>query len=370
MLSGPGLGLPAPQNLYPSDLFNAPYDFSNAYQGLAPGDALVIPAGNWIVGIGPYSFLQWFDVVSQTWRGFNSGRMQPVRVKGDGFNIRVANLTSCPVAGVVTAAGAGYLQGNTTINPSVGNSTWQAIVGGLLTAPSVTAKGAGFSVQPIVFIPGPPSPGVQATAYASIAAGTVSGVTLVNGGAGYTGGSVTGLLLANPTDPNQGSVTAGTVVFTVGGAGSLTAALCTNPGAALATIGNLSLSVAGSGASATVSPVVPQSLQSISISGGGTGFGNAMNAMVTTAGGGTAPTDAIGNPEINLKNFIPRPALGTATSNAGGTLVSDVVYDGGLFTSAPAPILIAATGLAPTAAATLVFTMGGVNDTVLIQPAP
>ena len=37
-LSGPGLGLPLPANLYPSELNNAPYDFATNKVCLAPGE--------------------------------------------------------------------------------------------------------------------------------------------------------------------------------------------------------------------------------------------------------------------------------------------------------------------------------------------
>ena len=44
-LSGPGVGLPFPQSLYPSELGNAPQDTPGNKLTLAPGDTYVVPAG-------------------------------------------------------------------------------------------------------------------------------------------------------------------------------------------------------------------------------------------------------------------------------------------------------------------------------------
>ena len=67
-LSGPGIGLPIPQKLYPSQLANAPQDPSSNRLGLAPGETFMIPAGNWYVDVGSYLVLQYLDPVNNTWR--------------------------------------------------------------------------------------------------------------------------------------------------------------------------------------------------------------------------------------------------------------------------------------------------------------
>lgn len=369
-MSGSGIGLVFPQNLYPSELNNVPYDLGNAFQTIAPGAVMVVPRGDWLIEVGPYSHLQWKDPITTIWRNHNTARRGLHHIVSDGGNIRVANMTGCPVAGVITNAGSGAVQGTASITPSTGNSTWLAIVGGRLTAVStISAAGSNFTVQPLVFIPDPPSPGVQATAYAVLTNGSVSAVTILNGGAGYTGSTITGLIFPNPTDPNINTITNGTVVFTVGAAGSLTAALCTNPGQpiAAASLTTMSLSITGAGAAA-VTPQIIQTITSVTIGGGGTGFGNALVSGITTSGGGATGTDATNNPIISLTGFIPRPAQIWATSNAGGTLVSTVINDGGLFLSAPQALVTSATGIAPTAAATLTLGMGTANDGWNIQP--
>lgn len=370
-MAGSGIPLQSPQNLYPTELANVSYDMGNNLLTLPPGGALALPRGAFLVETGPYSFLQFNDPVTGIWRGHNAFGPRGVQVvHSDGTNVRVANLLGCPVGGVVTNAGSAYVQATTIITPSVGNSVWQPIVGGKLTAvSSITAAGAGFTVQPFVFIPDPPFPGVPATAYATLSSGTVGGVTILNSGGGYTGTALTGLLLPDPTDPNINSITPGTVVFTVGGSGSLVAALCTNPGQpiAAASINTMSLSITGAGSAAAVSPVLPQTVTTVAISGGGTGYGNALNSKLTSAGGRNTASDAVTNPAMSFTGFLPRAVDGYLTSNAGGTLTASTVYDSGLFTAAPTPIVIPASGLA-LSGATVTFTMGTVNDNVLIQP--
>ena len=122
---------------------------------------------------------------------------------GDGFTRRVANLTGCPVAAVVTTAGTTYTKSGTTITAAAGNSTWQPIIGGLLTLTTVSVAGSGYKVPPLCIIPAPaPGTGVQATAVAAISSGTVSTITVTNQGAGYPSG-LTVTLLPNPTDPKS-----------------------------------------------------------------------------------------------------------------------------------------------------------------------
>ena len=145
-ISGPGLGLPLAQNLYPSQLYNAPYDSSNNRIALAPGDTLPIPAGDWFVGLGSYCVLQFLDPVSNTWNmGATAAWLGGHQfVVSDGFNVRVANLLGCPVSASVTNYGAGgYVQATTTITATGGTSTWVPIVGGQLT-PTVISAGAGY----------------------------------------------------------------------------------------------------------------------------------------------------------------------------------------------------------------------------------
>src|SRR5574337_628391 len=138
-IAGPGQGLQLPQYLYPSELYNAPYDFSNNYQTLSPGDAIPVPAGTWFLQVGAYSCLQFLDPVTATWRMVDAVRGQPFWFQSDGFNFRIANLTGCPVAAVVAGGGSSFAASTATITASTGGSTWQAIVGGSLSVSTVSA---------------------------------------------------------------------------------------------------------------------------------------------------------------------------------------------------------------------------------------
>ena len=404
-LSGPGVGVPLPQSLYPSELgiLVAPYDLYSNYNSLAAGDALPIPQGTWWVDTGLYSVLQYRDPVTNVW-GF-AGAMTwgqgPIYIKSDGFSWRIANLTGCPVGGVVTAPGNGsYVQASTTISVTGGGgSTWQPIVGGQLANPSATSVGAGYGVAPIIFIP-PPAPGltnpngvggVQASAYATITNGTITAVSLTNPGAGYVGvGSGTtlmGIALPNPTDPNIATgITNATIRFSVIAAGSLTGVVCTNPGAPLANPNNITLTVAGAGANGTVVPSMLQTVVTTSITGGSTLANGTASALVTSVGGSWPTSTFAASPEVLGLSARPRPANITAVIGATGTLAAGTItgvsaatgaiVDGGLFFTAPTPILSAFGGalLAATGtiigASTIAFTMGSRPDNVRITPAP
>ena len=65
-LSGPGVGLPFPQNLYPSELNNAPLDASTNRIALAAGSTFVLPRGEWLVS-SSYSIIQFLDPVTGVW---------------------------------------------------------------------------------------------------------------------------------------------------------------------------------------------------------------------------------------------------------------------------------------------------------------
>lgn len=376
-IAGPGLGLPPPQNLYPSSLSVGapiPYTPGNNLVDLAAGNALPIPAGEYLVGVGAYSFLQYLDPVTGIFRGFNSARVQTEVVHSDGFTRRVANMTGCPVAAVVTTAGSGYAQGTTTISVNTGNSTWYPIIGGLLTLTTISVAGGGYTLPPICILPIPglaTNPGlstvvpggVQATAVAAISSNTVSTITVTNQGAGYASG-FTVTLLPDPTDPNIATITNAVAVFGITGAGTLAAAICTNPGSVLT--GIPTLTVTGAGTSAALTPEWCNTILSTTVTAAGAGYQN--NGLMTTAGGITAATATHTNPSIELNDFIPRQAQAAVAT--GGTLntVTSIgtIYDSGLFMGTPVSAII---GGAVTTLASITFGLGGKPDRVLMQPA-
>src|SRR5690242_19917308 len=109
-LAGPGILLPPPQNYYPSELQNAPQDPSSNAMTLAGGDTFVVPAGNYYCDLGGPLVYQFLDPVNSIWDLPRTGNNGYEFLKSDGYNMRIANLTGCLVAAVVTNAGSGYAQ--------------------------------------------------------------------------------------------------------------------------------------------------------------------------------------------------------------------------------------------------------------------
>ena len=395
-LSGPGVGLPPNQQLYPTQLGNSPADFSSNRIALAGGQMIVLPSGDWYVSLGMYCVLQFFDQVTNSWvigasGGWECGLMF---VKSDGFNVRVANLTGCPVGAVVSSptTQGGWVQASTSIAVvGGGGSLWQPIVGGALAVAGtlVTAQaGVGYGVAPMLFIPPPPGPannsngvgGIPAHAIAFISSGTVSSISLINQGAGYPVGTYTLAAIPQPFDPNLATgITAATLTYSVVGSGSITAVICTNNGAPLAAFNpGLTLTASGAGTNSTLVPVIMQSVVSASINGAGNGLGTA--PMITTMGGNPSLGSLGSTPEFQLKAFKPRPAQISVAITATGSVTTaqpGVVIDGGLFEGVPTPLIVVGNGAGGPAAGggsilgpTIVLTMGTNPDFVHIQAAP
>lgn len=385
-ISGPGLGLPLPQNLYPSELQNAALDTAGNRVTIPAGAALPIPAGEYNVGLGMYLLLQFLDPITNTWVTTASGGWEGpfINIFSDGYNYRVANLLACPVGAVITnAGGGGYVQASTTISVTGGGgSTWLPIIGGQLAVSGGTlvSNGAGYGVAPLALLPAPPPAaanangvgGVQASGYFTIASGTVSGFTFTNPGAGYQSG-FTITAQPSPFDPNLATgITLATIAFSLTASGSLTGVLCTNSGAPLSNPANITLTVSGVGTHATVSPIVLQTIITASVSGGGTGYGT-VGALLTTFGG--APSTAVfaNSPETLYIAGKPRPAdIGLAITGTG-TIATQLgtIYDGGFFYSAPTGVIVPsmeAGAAGSIVGPTLVLTMGSVPDIAIIQP--
>lgn len=375
-ISGPGVGLPLPTNLYPTDLNSAPLDFATAYLGLAPGEAVVIPAGEWIVENGANSVLQHLDPITGTWRDLSARTGQPNTFFSDGSTRRVANLTGCPVGAVVAGGGTLFTQATATITASAGGSLWTAVVGGSLTVGSIVNPGSGFTIRPTVLIPDPPSVsangigGVPAIGFASLTNATVSSISLSNVGAGYTSPTIAALIVPSPFDPNLGSITNGTVNFILTNTGLITAALCTNSGSPLAGPAlALTLTAAGgAGSGATITPVIMQTIVSSGVVAGGAGWGDATHpALITTVGGQPVSVSAINNPAVELTGARPRQAVISGTCNAGGTITAVVIQDAGLFFGTPTIAIVPGNGNLSTTLASVTIVMGSAVDTLMIQ---
>lgn len=374
-INGPQVGLPIPQSLYPSSLYQAPVTPGTNEVTLPAGGALPVPAGDWLLDLGRFSILQDLDPVTGIWtiNPMSAFRGQIIPIYSDGFTRRVANLTGCPVGAVVTNGGSNYVQASTTVTPSLGNSEWQAVVGGavgtIVVSTASLGAGSGYSIAPDVFIPAPPNPGVQATAVATISSGTISGISVVNAGAGYTTvPSVT--ILPNPADPNYVDGTVqnyGIATATLTGDGVIKALLCTNPGTP--TTACPSLTIGGAGSSGAATALWLTTITGSSIVTAGSGY--AGGVKLTTVGGNPTATDATGNPRISLTNFVPRQLDGYVTLSTG-TLGTVNIVDPGLFLVSAAPTVVisqnpttAAAGV--TSAGSITVSLGGASDTVTFQ---
>ena len=365
-LGGTGLPLNLPQSLYPTELYNAPQDFSSNELTLAPGDAIAIPPGSWYVNVGKYGVIQFLDPVTGIWRASPSSyspRNQIQDVRSDGYNARIANLLGCPIAAVVTNAGTGYVQSSTTCVASTGGSTWYPIVGGMVSVTTVQNAGSGYGIAPIVFFPAPPNPGVQATGYSTITSGTVSTVVMTNWGAGYTIAPAA-VILPSPYDPNLSGTTAivaASCTAVLFGSGSISAILCTNNGLPASP----TLTIAGAGASATASTVQLTTLTGTTVFNAGTGITDTYGLF--TVGG--VPTGNVNtNPDIELTGFLPRPAQATFTASGGSITTSSTIIDGGMFAATPTVFGLPSAGSIGATGASIGGIFGSDRTTIYLQP--
>lgn len=370
-ISGTGVGLAPPQFLYPSEINPAQVapDFGNNRLSLSPGDVCIVPAGAWYARAGRYCMWQFFDPVGGNWRGLQAANPDLAYVVSDGFNLRIANMTGCPVAAVVTAGGSGFTS-TPTVTAGTGTSTWQAIVGGMLSLTTINNAGKNYGLPPLVMLPDPPTPGVAATAVTTITSGTVSALSFINQGAGYVT-TPTAVIVPNPADPNLATttpITPATVTLAIVGAGSISAVLCTNSGASVSSAPTLTVA-GGGGSGATVSSVWCSSLVSATVASSGTWTGG---AALESIGGFSGSTPWNTNPEVSGNYFVSRPIQALLSGGSSSLTSISTTYDGGLFLSTPTLIVAAVGGNVPSslATATITATYGGVSDTCYLQPAP
>lgn len=379
---------------------------TNNWESLGAGASRLLPAGPLLVGLGQYSFLQWFDPVDNPLiaTAFNSAsnggtlgvwRTVPrqagngyVFVESDGANWRISNLSGCVVGAVVTNAGSNYTS-QPTVTASAGGATFQAIVGGLVaTSQSLPANaGSGYTIPPRLIVAAPPPGGVQATAHTTLSSGAVNAIVIDNQGAGYTTPPVA-TFITDPNDTGTAIVPPGTSVNTgVGpvansmtlsltGAGTIAAVVMTNPGLPQTSVVTLSFA-GGGGSSAAATAIMNFSVTGYTVTGGGTGIPTG-TALVSTGGNINTATvvPAHTNPAIEQSIIVPRatkvvPALSGGVIVASGTTAPLNVEDWGLGFAATSTLSLAVLSGsgAVTTGATIVPTVGGQTDVIIIAPA-
>jgi len=357
------------QGVYPTPRGQASIAFD-----LQPGAARIIPAGNWMLDLGPYTCVQEYDPVQNQWQspggagGFGDG---PIQVNSDGFNYRAVNLCGTIVGASVTTAGSGYSAATppavTFTNAASAAAT--AIVGGAVsTTVTVTNGGSGYLWAPIVFLDSPPALGYQATATCAITTGAVSSVTINNQGAGYV--NVPNLYFIN--DPRDTVGIGAVAVATLTGAGTVTQLIITNQGTANTT---LQPTIAFSSGSAAAFPIMVRSIGGVSTTTAGSGYSG--NVIVQGWGNGfSAAANVLTNPKWTtglVRTRVGTLLLGTATSGGALTGGGASLFDGGIYAgSNPTPIISGGgpLGLINTGAIAAVtsFSWANPTDTILLQP--
>ena len=382
-----GVGLPNPQALYPVAIPSIAA-FTNPNRiSLPPGGDIIIPPGDWAITLGLYSQVQFLDPVTQLWVPIISTTGSNfLTIESDGWNYRIYNPTGFPVGALITNAGTAYTSAP-TIAAATGGSLWLAIVGGgigTLNCPSTVtvASGVGYLVPPIINIAAPPSPGVQATAVCSISGGSIANFTIINPGAGYTSAPlVTAVQQMSDQNFQSGSTTAttqATIVAATSYVGMVTAVLLVNEGNNVANVAPTMSNTGGGGSGLAITPVMAFTVANYAIAAAGSGY-NGSSAPVQTWGGSlaTAGTSGIGaatnNPMVSYGMFIPRQAQIVVNISGGSASLPNNainqfsgIIDGGLFQVTPNNAIV----LNPTGAGgfgSLTLTMGGQNDTLIIQ---
>jgi hypothetical protein len=357
---------------------------ANNIVSLPAGGSFLLPAGTFYIEPGPVTSLQFLDPVTQIWRTINSTPLAGgFNVDADGGNVRLANLTGCPIGALITNAGTALTNGigttatGMTITPSAGGSVWVPVIGGANnTTVAITAAGANYSFAPLLVCSPPPAGGIQMTATCTVTAGTVGAVTVVNQGAGYTAAATITALNDYRDSTGSGAVlTAGALV----GSGVLTAMY---PSGATNTAFNAG--VGGHGTPLTAVPTFTWSPAStisatavmnfvvtgiaITSFGSTVATGSMFVGMAGAIVGGTRATNTAG-PVADTALTQPRPAwiqpgIGTGSITVTGTVVVDPGFG---FQAVPTLGFITAGGLITTSVAATA-TVGGQTDYSWVQP--
>lgn len=345
------ISLPAGGTFYPNSYPNPS----------VPGQG-VGNAGWFYVKLGRYSVAQILDPVSGVWRGIGDDSNAERYLYGDGVNMRIANQSGCAVGAVVTTAGSGYTAAP-SVTASAGSSVWKAVLGPYVSSATVTYSGSNYTYPPICVIDAPPAGGVQATATAALTSGTVSSITIVNQGAGYSAGTPN-IRLINDTRDLTGSGALGTL--TLAGSQTVAAVLCVDHGNPI-TSGTIPTLTFGSG-SAAATVLMNWGIQTYAAGTAGAGYGASLNVEISGAEA-AVPVPVRTNPTFEDFLVRRRKALIWAPTNSSGGITAGstaIIEDGGVYTGIPT--LLITSGALPTTVAVVTFTMGGFTDTSLCQP--
>lgn len=329
---------------------------------LQAGASMYVPSGTFNLRHGGASTVQTFDPILGIWRpsGFDGTSWQ--QVDSDGNNYRVANLTGCPVAALLTTAGSGYTSAP-TVTPSAGSSVWTAIMGQVVTSITVTQGGNNYQYPPIVIIQAPGFPGIQADAYCTISGGVVTSVTMLDVGGGYNAPP----FITFFNDPRDTVGNGAQAVPVLAGTGTVNGVVCNNNGTPLTALPTLAFS-GGGGTGAVATSIMDWAVTAYAVTSGGAGYAAPVEVITvgtgipTTATAYVNPNTQAGFLRVQAATFVGAVSGGAIT--ATGQIALNTGHIGGVASNIAGAVF---GGAAPTTAAVLTLTVGGVNDFAWIQ---
>ena len=343
---------------------------------LQSGQYAVLPNGQYMVMPGKYTFLQWYDPVSLTWKNFQGPTQGNCHyLSSDGYNYRLFNPTGTVVGAVVTNGGTanttknGFWPAGSSSTPGVvatttGTATFNAIVGGVVsTTVVVNTAGSGYVYQPLVTFSPPPAGGLAATGTATLTSNTVTSITVTNQGAGYTSAPTITITPVNG-DPGNGA-TATATLDTVTNTGKLVALTMANPGQAYTAVPTITIS--GLAGSPAATAIMCFAVTTAPTASGATNMGNGSIAFF--GGAVTAGSNTTTNPAYTTQLYTPR--LGYAAYSTSASLASFAILDGGLNqvdASNQVALAFASNGTIPGATTFASGASGGVTDQSLVIP--
>ena len=358
---------------------------------LQSGQFSLLPGGQYAVLPGKYSFFQWYDPVSLTWKNLQGPLNQAMFVvASDGANYRLFNPTGTVVGGVVTNGGTANTAKN-GIWPAGSNSTsgviatttagggapagtaqFNVIVGGAInTAVTITAGGVGYTRPPLVTFSAPPAGGLLATGIAVLTAGVVSSITVTNQGAGYTSTPTITLTSLDNTIGTVGLATTGTgatatcTIDTATNGGKIVAVTMADGGSGYASVPTVTIAgLAGSPAITAIMCLAVTTATTVTAASGG-----ANGSQLAYVGQLTPGANTTTNPAYTTGLFTPRNGLGAYNTSA--TFGAQAIIDGGLSqidSSNLAVIALASTGIVAGATTFAAGASGGVTDQSFVIP--